>query len=117
MNYIGALLLSNGLDGYDSYVVFEYIMESLQWKLIYKPPLNFIHQILNCLHGQLSVNCKKLIPILYYDWKGGTYENLRINGGMCVHIMTLFSYRYSCFDLATYIMGVFLLGSVLIRGR
>ncbi len=114
---MGALLLSNGLDGYESYVVFEYIMEDLSWKLIYKPPMNFIHQMLNCLNGQLSVKCKELIPILYYDRKGGIYENLRINGGLCVHIMTLFSYKSSCHDLATYIVDVFLMGSELIRGR
>jgi hypothetical protein len=116
MNYICALLLSNGLEGYDSYVVFEYIMENLSWKFIFKPPLNFIHHILSCLHGKLSEKCKQLIPILYYDWKGCNSENLRINGGMCVHIMTLFSYKHSCFDLATYIVDVFLMGSVLIRG-
>lgn len=112
MNYIGALLLSNGLNEYEAYVVFEYIMESLGWKNIFRPPLNFIHYILDCLHSQLSLQCKQLIPVLYFDKKGGCYENLRINGGMCVHIMTLFSYKHFCFELATYIMDVFLMGKL-----
>jgi hypothetical protein len=117
MNYIIALLLSNGLNDYDSYVVFEYIMENLGWKNIYKPPLSHMNQLLECLHSQLSSKCKQLIPILYYDKKGDSFDNVRINGGMCVHIMTLCSYKYSAFEFATYIMGVFLMGILIMRGR
>lgn len=117
MNYIVALLIMNGLNDYDAYVVFEYIMEELRWKSMYIPPLSHMNQMLECLHSQLSAKCKQLVPILYYDKKGSNYESVRINGGLCVHIMTLCAFRYSAIEFATYIMGVFLMGIVLIRGR
>ena len=106
-------MITNGLSDYSAFVVFEFIMESMEWKNIFKPPFVKLYSILESLRVRLVGKCKKIEPILYFDARNNKMPNLQINGVLFGSIMTICTNKDSL-ELSTYIMDLFLIGMLII---